>query len=131
MNFGTPLDNLLSKVERAKEHILNLEVERDRFFSTKPYSFRFETNLQTRERTYYLADVKPIPLRFSLIIGDALNNLRSALDHTAYHLACVGVGDVKSFPEVKFPTGGSASEYRTQRDRAVKGMRQEAVEAID
>jgi len=129
--LGQPLDNLLLKVERAKKHILDLESERDSFFKTNPYSFRFETNLQTQERVYYLADAKPIPMHFSLLIGDALNNLRCALDHTAYYLVCVGEGSVKTFPDAKFPTGGSASEYRSQRDRAVKGMRQDAIKAID
>src|SRR5256885_2012251 len=129
--LGEPLDRLISKVERAKKHILDLEAEKDRFFQTKPYSFRFEINPQTGERDYYIANAKPIPREFSLIIGDALNNLRSALDHTAYHLVCVGERAVKSFPDAKFPTGGSASEYMAQRNRAVKGMRQDAIKAID
>lgn len=129
--LGKPLDDLLLKIERAKKHILDLEAERDSFFQTKPYRFRFESNPQTRERTYYLAEAKPIPRHFSLIIGDAINNLRSALDHVAYHLVCVGTGNVKSFPDAKFPIGGSSTEYRSQRDRAVKGMRQDAIEAID
>lgn len=129
--LGKPLDSLLLKVERAKKHILDLESERDRFFQTKPYSFSHVTNPQSGERTYYVKEVKPIPTEFAVIIGDALNNLRCALDHLAYHLACVGAGAVKSFPDVKFPTGSSLSEYNKQKARAVKGMRTDAVNAID
>jgi hypothetical protein len=131
MDLGQPLDNLLLKVMRAKEQILNLEAERDSFVKTKPYGFRFETNPKTRHREGYLTYVNDIPARLSLPIGDALNNLRSALDHTAYHLVCVGTKRRERFPHAKFPTGETAEKYRTERERAVQGMRQDAIDAID
>src|SRR5262249_38393088 len=129
--LGPPLDNLLLKVERAKKHFLELEAAENSFHQSKPYRFRFEGNPQTGERDYYLAEAEPIPEELSLIIGDALNNLRSALDHTAYQLACVGAGAIKPFPNVKFPTGDNEKQYRHQRAKALKGMRQDAVKAID
>jgi hypothetical protein len=129
--LGKPLDNLLLKVERAKKHILDLEAQYDRFLQNKPFGFSHETNPQTGERTYYVKDIKPIPMEFSVIIGDALNNLRCALDHLAYHLVCIGVGAVKSHPDAKFPMGNGPSDYNTQKLRALNGMRQDAVTAID
>jgi hypothetical protein len=129
--LGKPLDNLLLKVERAKKHILDLEAEYDRFLQTKPYSFSDATNPQTGERTYYVKHAEPIPMEFSVIIGDALNNLRCALDHLAYHLVCVGVGAIKPFPDAKFPTGNSLSDYTAQKNKALRGMRHDAVKAID
>jgi len=129
--LGKPLDNLLLKVERAKKHVLDLEAEYDRFHQTKPYTFSDSTNPQTGERTYYVKHAEPIPMEFSVIIGDALNNLRCALDHLAYHLVCVGVGAIKPFPDAKFPPGNSLSDYTDQKNRALHGMRQDAVKAID
>jgi len=129
--MGEPLDRLLLKVQRSRKHVLDLEAEQDRFFKTNPYRFRFETNPQTGNRDYYLADAKPIPLEFSLLIGDALNNLRAALDHTAYHLVCVGVGAIRSFPDAKFPIYENAPDYHSKRNGAVAGMRQDAIKAID
>jgi hypothetical protein len=129
--LGKPLDSLLLKVERAKKYISDLEAEYDRFHQTKPYTFSDSTNPQTGERTYYVEHAEPIPMEFSVIIGDALNNLRCALDHLAYHLVYVGVGAVKSYPDAKFPMGNSLSDYNEQKLRALNGMRQDAVTAID
>src|ERR1700722_3319588 len=119
------------KVERAKKHILDLESERDRFFQTKPYSFSHSTDPKSGDRKYYIKGVEPIPIQFSVVIGDALNNLRCALDHLAYHLVCVGVGATKSFPDAKFPIGDSLPKYNSQKIRALNGARQDAVKAID
>ena len=90
--LGKPLDSLLMKVERAKKHVLDLESERGAFFQTNPYSFSNSTNPVTGDRTYYIKSVEPVLMMISIILGDALNNLRCALDHLVHHLACVGAG---------------------------------------
>jgi hypothetical protein len=129
--LGDPLDSLLIKVERAKKHVLDLESERDAFFQTKPYSFAHSTNPITGDRTYYLKTVESIPKVFSVILGDALNNLRCALDHLVHHLACVGAGATKACAETKFPIGNSDSHYNSQKRSALKGLRPDGIKAID
>lgn len=129
--LGKPLDNLLMKVERAKKHVLDLESERDAFFETRPYSFSNSTNPITGERTYCLKSAEPIPLSLSVIVGDALNNLRCALDHLVHHLACVGAGATKAFAHSKFPIGNTVSDYNSQKLTALKELRPDAAKAID
>jgi hypothetical protein len=109
-----------------------LEAERERFFKIKPYTFATETNPQTGERIYRLTGIKDVPLEFSIILGDALHSLRSCLDHIAYHLAFVGSGRTKtSFPDARFPIYANAPEYASKVGRAVQGMGQDAIKAIN
>lgn len=126
-----PSERFLLKIERAKKHIIDLESECNGFFSKHPYSFRFEINPQSGEREYYVVSVKDVPVSVSIILGDALNNLRSALDHMCWHLACIGTTKT-AIPDVSFPAGENRPDYETRaRKRIVSCLRPDAVKAID
>jgi len=122
---------LRSKLERAKEQINELKTEWDGFFQPGTYIVQFKDDPNTRERTYYLDSVTEIPDSIPLIIGDVIQNLRSSLDHLAHHLVCVGNGDPGPHTHVYFPIAKDSTEYKTMRDRRIKGMRQDAIDAID
>jgi len=130
-DLGEPLDSLVLKVERAKKHILELEAEYSGFRKDNAYRIDFKTDPKTRERIYYLAAIKPIPKAFSIILGDALNNLRSCLDHAVYALVQVGQPNVVKKSDIVFPICGSASEYKTRFERIESGLRQDAIKAIN
>jgi hypothetical protein len=130
--LGEPLDSLVLKVERAKKHILELEAEYDSFRKDRPYRIDFKTDPETHSRIYYLADAKPIPKSFSPILGDALNNLRSCLDHAVYAMVQVGQPNVIKPSDIYFPiVSGSAAEYNSRFKRTKAGLRQDAINAID
>jgi hypothetical protein len=79
--------DLLVKVDRAAKHIMDLALETQRFWrDPRPYEIVTEDNLNTGERTYYLRVHKEIPSEIGALIGDIAQNLRSALDHLAWHL---------------------------------------------
>jgi len=124
------VEHLTLKVERAKKHILDLEATWATFFEGA-YEVASKDDLHTGERTYYLASVRDIPHEIPLIVGDALSNLRSALDHLAHHLVIVGTGSPGPFPHVYFPIAKDTAEYNTKRDGRIKGMRQDAIDAIN
>lgn len=129
--LGEPLDSLVLKVERAKKHILELEAEYTSYRKDRPYRIDFRTNPQTHSRIYYLADAKPIPKSFSPILGDALNNLRSCLDHAVYAMVQVGQPDAVKPSAIYFPIAGSAAEYKSRFERTKAGLRQDAINAIN
>jgi hypothetical protein len=130
--LGEPLDSLVLKVERAKKHILELEAEYDSFRKDRPYRIDFKTDPETRARIYYLADAKPIPKSFSTILGDALNNLRSCLDHAVYSMVQVGQPNLVKPSDIYFPiVSGTAAEYNARFKRTKAGLRQDAINAID
>lgn len=127
------LDALLVKVDRAYKHIIDLQAEIIVFrLEGNSYEIFSKDNLQTGERTFYVRFLKGIPLQISALIGDVVQNLRSALDHLAWHL-------VQSSPvipkarkaDIYFPIYEMASEYRADKMRKIQGMTDAAIQAID
>src|SRR5579862_7098572 len=81
------LDPLLLKIRRAQKHTADLRTVYDDFVKDKrPYAHAFETDRETGDRIYRLSKLIPVPLEFSLLIGDTVSNIRSCLDHAAYLL---------------------------------------------
>jgi hypothetical protein len=74
-----------AKTQRARYHIDNLADEIRAFMQSKPYEILI--NRGDGETIYRLQMHRPIPVSLSTIIGDALHNLRSALDCAAFDLA--------------------------------------------
>ena len=127
------LKGLLVKVDRAYKHILDLGAEYLRFLGEGgPYETLFEDDTDTGERTYYLRVRKETPTQFSALIGDIAQNLRSSLDHLAWHL-------VKSSPvtpkargtDIYFPIFETAREYNAGKMRKIQGVTDAAIKAID
>jgi hypothetical protein len=131
MTVDERLALILTKVERAKEHINELEAEVRSFLDSKPYVIGTKHNPETRQLIYYLISVRETPPNLAAITGDALQNLRSALDHLAYHLVLVGTAKPGPFFHVYFPIADSATKYKAAKARSTQGMRPDAVKAID
>ena len=119
-----------TKLERATKHIEELQPILKAFLDSRPY--KIETK-RDRERglIYYLTSVGEPPAEMAAIVGDVLQNLRSALDYLAFRLVCIGVnGPVKPW-EIAYPVADEATKYPSLRDRKVRGARQEAINAIN
>jgi hypothetical protein len=95
------------KIQRAKKHLGDLEVARDGFVQSKPYIIDRKPNTKPGHEgfdLYFMTQIDPVPDEISTIFGDAIHNLRSALDHLAFQLVEVGggkVSDQTSFPIFK------------------------------
>src|ERR1017187_4670578 len=120
----------LAKIERAEEQIYKLESAWANF-REHAYQVASKDDPQTEDRTYYLSSVRDIPPTMSLLAGDAVHNLRTALDHLIQLLISVKEGAPGPFKHVYFPIATDAAEYKSARRRVVKRIRQEAIEAID
>jgi hypothetical protein len=119
------------KVERAEKHFRELEAEVQLFLNSQPYKVAAKRNPETRQLIYYLESVLDIPTIIAAITGDVLQNLRSALDHLAYHLVVIGTGGNGPFRHTYFPISDDGTKYKNEKPAKVKGMRQEAIQAID
>src|ERR1700683_192482 len=124
------IDVLLLKVERANKHIAELKTAWDAFFNDDSYTVKHRDDPRTNERSFYVAGIREIPLELSTIVGDALSNLRGALDHLAHHLLVVGTGLPGPFSRVYFPIAEDALKYKETRDGKTQGMKQAAVKEI-
>jgi hypothetical protein len=81
------------KLYRALQHIERLEVEVERWLGGYPYSLTVEFDPERSENCIWINPLRKPPIEFSLIIGERLHNLRSALDSLVYALAIRNQGD--------------------------------------
>jgi hypothetical protein len=100
-----------AKANRAKEHIDSLRRLVDEFRASGPYSLTPEPTETPGRLAYRLRFSKLIPVRISTTIGDALHNLRAALENLAFEVARRSAGgaldpdleDKTTFPIRKNP----------------------------
>jgi hypothetical protein len=81
------LENSRLKLKRAKEHLEALDTELRVFMESTPYTIEQEEGLQQGRYHFRLKTIRTPPSCFGLLIGDAVHNLRSALDALAWQLA--------------------------------------------
>jgi len=82
-----------TKLARADEHLDALYRETDGWGDGDPIAIDRESNADGSEHTFRLRyKVQPDTLRWAVLLGDALHNLRGALDHLIYGLAAAQTG---------------------------------------
>lgn len=87
--MADPLASARKKLERAEHHLVTLREAEDRFLKTEPYEVvRAEVEANGLEHVYRLEVRTEPPPELALILGDAIHNVRSALDHIVYGTAC-------------------------------------------
>ena len=120
----------LLKLNRAKFHIENLRATLEQFIATNPYRTITKHDPETGYVTHYLERADPIPATCSVLVGDALNNLRSALDHLAQQFYLVGSGATTESFKISYPIFEDVTSYNEGAGGKVIGMRQEAIDFI-
>src|SRR5580700_703672 len=108
------------KVDWAKRHISELERTLQAFFDTKPYRFVVEIDSDPQWYWLVMRGQQELPDSVSLLIGDAVHNLRVALDRLAVELVAMKAPNTSN---VKFPfctdEGGLEEAIKKRRvDRA-------------
>ena len=85
------LTSVYAKLSRAQEHFETVDLEINKWLSSGHYETFFERSPQETSLGIGLIRVGPPAdlIRWSLIIGDCVNNLRSALDHLVVSLCKV------------------------------------------
>lgn len=88
------------KIKRAQEHIDDLEKASRGFIDTHPHTVHIDNRPDTGTIVeVHLSEV--VPIEFSLILGDAVHNLRTALDHATWEL--IGIDGGTQDRETMFP----------------------------
>src|SRR5271156_1341219 len=75
-----------SKIERAKKHVTDLDIAIRSFCESQPYTIATKQKPEIEHTTLCVENVQPVPDSITLIVGDAVHNLRSSLDHLAWQL---------------------------------------------
>jgi hypothetical protein len=131
----TALEGPRAKVQRGREHLQSLYGELEEAL-LQPLSFdrRWAGRAQGPDgRVYpvlevFISEVAEIPLRCGVILGDALHNFRSALDHLAWQLVLANGATPTN--QTQFPITTSPARFAEQR-RRVQGMAPEVVQEIE
>jgi hypothetical protein len=128
------------KLGRAEEHLKNLEGEIAAYVHSDPYEAVRMTNCQQHSDCwrYVLRLSPPPPTPLALILGDAVHNMRSALDHLAVALA--GRDDAAFpiiIPDIEHPETAIDEQARKSLEKSaanfknlVRGMDRQAVKII-
>ncbi len=126
-----PQREIRLKLSRAEKHICDLDSAIRLFCESKPYILTAKPHriAELDHISFIVESVQPIPSDISLIIGDTVHNLRSALDHLAYQLVLAN-GESPS-RNTEFPIGDPAKEYTTSiHGGKIHGMASEAKDII-
>lgn len=87
------LDGVLAKLNRADAHLEALKGEIPAFFDLDPYSFREKLDCRGGTYSLHIEVREQPPIQWSVLVGDIIHNIRSALDHLAWQLVLVSGGN--------------------------------------
>jgi hypothetical protein len=110
------------KTERAKRHLDELNDAIRSFFASNPYKCSGKPDLQARKVVYTMDSVKKVPDEIPSIAGDIIQNLRTALDHTAYKLYLKGTGGSTVSTNIYFPIADSKQQYDHTKGSKTHGI---------
>jgi hypothetical protein len=120
------------KIERADKHIADVKAAVQAFYDTIPYETTIKPNLEEPGKlAWYVTRAEPVPPEVATIAGDALHNLRSALDYLAQQLYLVSSpGNADYQDKTSFLIASSDEYFKNGIPGKLKGMRQDAIDAI-
>ena len=81
----TNLEGSWIKLHRSAQHIAELECNIQNYLNSKPFGL-VKVEEQNGDLVSRIKLLQPIPIEWSAIIGDAVHNMRSALDLLAWQL---------------------------------------------
>jgi hypothetical protein len=122
------LEGVYNKIIRAEEHLAVIRAEIARHKHKCRIVFKKDVNEQMIR---FIADIPEPPPFLSIIIGECLHNLRSALDHIVWHLAEANPPN-RGSNKNQFPICDSASKFREQKGRKrLEGVPMQAQAVIE
>jgi hypothetical protein len=98
------------KVTRADEHFRLLADEMQAWSDRRPWRFPYEVHDNGRKHFFRLQLVEPIPIEWAVILGEAVHDLRSALDQAVYWLTVDWTG--QALEDSAFPVCSTRHNFR-------------------
>lgn len=103
------------KLRRAKRHLIELENITRELPRRQGYNFVVGPKADTGQFQLITMPIQSMPMEYSMVVGDAIHNLRSLLDHVAVALVAPPLGTGKA-NDAYFPTGVDKSAFIDARD---------------
>lgn len=126
-----PLESVRKNIFRAAFHHKCLQSELEGYFKTNPGHIVLEADSSLDSISFTIKPKKPMPARFGIIVGDCLQNLRSAMDYLVWELVLAA----KNEPSDKnmFPICSTSERFKEQvcSRKRLMGVPPDAVTEID
>ncbi|MGB9198811.1 MAG: hypothetical protein WCB53_17955 [Terriglobales bacterium] len=101
-SYSNEFAGIDEKLVGANENIRNLEIEISRFFQEGKYPILPEHDKEELLKAIEYHKNRVIPLRFSVLTGEAVHHLRSCLDHIAWTFSTIQYRE-ENFRKIEFP----------------------------
>lgn len=124
------IDQVRSKIERAKKHVADFAREHTAFFDTNRHTVSPEYYVEQDMTICFLEECAPIPEELPLIAGDAIHNLRSSLDYLIHQLILAAGNKPERKHQPGFPIFPSLKQYEAQSGGKIKGIDPKAADVI-
>ena len=131
------LGNVRLKLEWAKQHAYIVKTEIDHWANEQGKKFTAarigrEYDHQKGCFIYRVTHFEPLPIRWSLVIGDALYNYRAALEYLAWHLVRAGAEPKPKNPKsVQFPITVSQFDFVKTVKTRLPGVKPEHLAVVE
>lgn len=119
-----PLDGAYIRLDRAEEHIAELKN-----ISASLLKREMEVVLEGIRADFKFGPSVPIPLNYSVLIGETIYNLRAALDYLIYELAILDSGIVQE--RTQFPIYETINGFRGRPKTCLGGISEPHTAAIE
>jgi hypothetical protein len=116
------------KIERAKDHVRDLDRRIAEFMLRKPYTATVDREKATGHHVISARVNEQPPLWWGTIAGDAVQNLRAALDLTIYQLVLASGSTPAA--STSFPIAETADEYTSISETSLAGLSREMQELV-
>lgn len=121
MSLGLDLSNSEAKIARANEHLKALQAEVEEINRKRnPYAIRLDRHGKSSSYSLVLYRAEFHEPRLGIILGDAVHNLRCALDYVVVALAEKGGAALTSSHQ--FPISDDSGDYVTKARRMLNGI---------
>ncbi|WP_219419957.1 hypothetical protein [Pseudonocardia nigra] len=123
-----PAAGVRGKLGRARVHLAELERDAKAYMDSEPFEIYHEADPDSGPiRAHVHVRAEP-PEHLGLVLGDALHNARTALDHVVCRLVEDAGGTVG--PETMFPTAKKATDWPKWVKKRLAGASPAAVAAV-
>jgi len=104
------LEGIDGKIARAEQHLATLHREMEAWQDREPWTLEPEVHDGGRKHFWRVRLSEPIPVGWAVVLGEAVHDLRSALDQAVYWLTIDWTG--KAVDDSAFPVCTSGHNFR-------------------
>lgn len=127
-----PLFGIGLKIKRAEESLSNLDTEINKFLHNDPRPYRVIGGMDLDSTKYIFKGYgSPPPIRFSILAGEIIHQLRSCFDHMVVALVDYNKGDATN-TNLGLPVCGHANSFKDAIGKGkIKGVSKSAATLIE